>query len=63
MPEKVTAPFPYFGGKSSVAQFVWNAFGTDVKHYIEPFFRDRTSACLGAGTQAEMFEDLTLESG
>jgi len=31
------APFPYFGGKSAVADIVWNALG-DVKHYIEPFF-------------------------
>jgi DNA adenine methylase len=31
------APFPYFGGKSSVANSVWTALG-DVRHYIEPFF-------------------------
>lgn len=30
------APFPYFGGKASVAQIVWEALG-DVKSYIEPF--------------------------
>ncbi len=30
------APFPYFGGKSSVANIVWTALG-DVGHYIEPF--------------------------
>ena len=33
----LTAPFPYFGGKSSVAAQVWGALG-NVKHYIEPFF-------------------------
>lgn len=27
------APFPYFGGKSKVADVVWEALG-DVKHYI-----------------------------
>lgn len=31
------APFPYFGGKASVAPIVWDALG-DVKHYIEPCF-------------------------
>ena len=31
------APFPYFGGKSSIADLVWQALG-DVKHYLEPFF-------------------------
>lgn len=31
------APFPYFGGKSTVAHNVWQALGQP-KHYIEPFF-------------------------
>jgi len=31
------APFPYFGGKSTVADVVWQALGQP-KHYIEPFF-------------------------
>jgi len=31
------APFPYFGGKSAVADIVWQALGQP-KHYIEPFF-------------------------
>ncbi|MDD3967106.1 MAG: DNA adenine methylase, partial [Candidatus Marinimicrobia bacterium] len=31
------APFPYFGGKSTVANVVWKALGQP-KHYIEPFF-------------------------
>jgi len=31
------APFPYFGGKSSIADIVWSALGQPV-HYIEPFF-------------------------
>lgn len=30
------APFPYFGGKSTIASLVWYAFG-EVKQYIEPF--------------------------
>ena len=30
------APFPWFGGKSRVADLVWRAFG-DVPNYVEPF--------------------------
>jgi DNA adenine methylase len=36
MPE-LKAPFPWFGGKSRVADIVWERFG-DVPNYIEPFF-------------------------
>lgn len=32
------APFPYFGGKSTIAFEVWNRLGHDVTNYIEPFF-------------------------
>lgn len=35
-PEKLSAPFPWFGGKSRVADIVWQRFG-DVKNYVEPF--------------------------
>lgn len=31
------APFPWFGGKSKVADIVWDRFG-DVPNYVEPFF-------------------------
>lgn len=31
------SPFPYFGGKSRVAEAVWQRFG-DVPNYVEPFF-------------------------
>jgi len=37
MPEPLTAPFPYFGGKRRVAPEIWARFG-DVPNYIEPFF-------------------------
>lgn len=30
------APFPYFGGKSKIADLVWSRFG-DVRSYVEPF--------------------------
>lgn len=31
------APFPYFGGKSTIASVVWQRFGK-VRNYVEPFF-------------------------
>ena len=31
------APFPWFGGKSLVADIVWQRFG-DIPNYVEPFF-------------------------
>ena len=34
---KLKAPFPYFGGKSRVADIVWQALG-NCHRYIEPFF-------------------------
>ena len=37
MKDKLIAPFPYFGGKSTVAAEVWKRFGA-VRHYCEPFF-------------------------
>ena len=38
MPESYPrAPFPWFGGKSRVADVVWERFG-DVRNYVEPFF-------------------------
>ena len=36
MTTELKAPFPYFGGKSKIAEQVWTLFG-DVKNYIEPF--------------------------
>ena len=30
------SPFPYFGGKSKVADLVWDRFG-DIPNYVEPF--------------------------
>lgn len=31
------APFPWFGGKSTVSDIIWKAFGS-VTNYVEPFF-------------------------
>jgi len=33
----MNAPFPWFGGKSTVADVVWQRFG-NVDNYVEPFF-------------------------
>jgi len=33
----VSAPFPWFGGKSRAAHLIWPRFG-DVVNYVEPFF-------------------------
>lgn len=33
----IKAPFPWFGGKSTVAAEVWQRFGS-VQNYVEPFF-------------------------
>ncbi len=36
--ERLAAPFPWFGGKSRVADLVWERFGADIPNYVEPFF-------------------------
>ena len=36
MKSRLKAPFPWFGGKSTVADLVWERFG-DVPNYVEPF--------------------------
>jgi len=55
----IKAPFPRFGGKRSVADAVWRAFGP-VANYVEPFFG--TGAVLLArpdfdGSQTETVND------
>ena len=35
--QPLVAPFPYFGGKRTVADTVWSRFG-NVDNYVEPFF-------------------------
>lgn len=37
MPAALKAPFPYTGGKSSIAPVIWEALG-EVGVYVEPFF-------------------------
>lgn len=35
--DALRAPFPWFGGKSTIAEIVWRRFG-NVTNYVEPFF-------------------------
>ena len=55
MTAPILAPFPWFGGKSSVAGDVWQRFG-DVKNFVEPFFG--SGACLLARPKHQGFETI-----
>jgi len=49
---KLRAPFPWFGGKSSVADLIWSRFGRP-KQYIEPFCGS-AAALLASPTVASL---------
>lgn len=49
--EKLSAPFPYYGGKSRVAPIIWQALG-DPSLYIEPFIGS-AAALLGRPLAAD----------
>src|SRR6266436_9987009 len=49
---RLKAPFPWFGGKSRVADIVWERFG-DVPNYVEPFFGSG-AVLLGRPTPARI---------
>ena len=55
--DTLTAPFPYFGGKSLACAQVWAAFG-EVKNYVEPFCGS-AAMLLGApeGRRVETIND------
>ena len=55
--DTLTAPFPYFGGKSLACAQVWAAFG-EVKNYVEPFCGS-SAMLLGApeGQRVETIND------
>lgn len=55
MSEPLKAPFPWFGGKSKVANLVWERFG-NVPNYVEPFFG--SGAVLLARPHAPEFETI-----
>lgn len=35
--KQLTAPFPWFGGKSKAARLIWSRIGADCGNYVEPF--------------------------
>lgn len=37
MTKTLTAPFPWFGGKSKAAELIWSRLGSDCGNYVEPF--------------------------
>ena len=45
---QLKAPFPYFGGKSNVADIVWAGL-EQPKHYIEPFYGSAAVLLAGPG--------------
>jgi DNA adenine methylase len=57
--EPLKAPFPYFGGKSKTASWVWERFGV-VSNYVEPFFGSGAILLCrpGAVTGTETVNDL-----
>ena len=56
------APFPYFGGKSKVANLVWDALGQP-KHYIEPFFGSGAVLLLRPDYHTHMTETVCDKDG
>ncbi len=46
-------PFPWFGGKSAVADRVWTALGPDVMNYVEPFCGSCAVLLLRPGGRAK----------
>lgn len=59
---KPTAPFPYFGGKTKIADKVWRALGQP-KHYIEPFFGSGAVLLLRPDYQPTMTETVCDKDG
>jgi len=57
MNTKLKAPFPYFGGKSKVADIIWRNLG-DVKQYIEPFFGSGAVLLKRPPTKYETFYEI-----
>jgi len=51
------APFPYFGGKATVSDIVWQYLG-DVKQYIEPFFGSGAVLLKRPATQHEKIYEI-----
>ena len=56
------APFPYFGGKRTVADVVWQALGNP-GHYIEPFFGSGAVLLLRPDYSQDMTETVCDKDG
>jgi DNA adenine methylase len=56
----LSAPFPYFGGKSKAAPLVWSRFG-DVANYVEPFCG--SAAMLLSAPEAKRVETINDADG
>lgn len=59
---KLTAPFPYFGGKRNAAPLVWEALG-DVGGYVEPFAGSAAVLLGRAETKGRRVETLNDADG
>lgn len=59
---KLTAPFPYFGGKSAIAAKVWRALGRPA-HYIEPFYGSGAVLLARPGWKQGMTETVCDKDG
>jgi site-specific DNA-adenine methylase len=46
----IKQPFPWFGGKSMIAEQVWQIFGDGIRNYIEPGW--------GGALQPSLFEGI-----
>lgn len=60
----LSAPFPYFGGKSRAAPLMWSLLG-DVPNYIEPFAGSAAMllARPGGAGKVETINDALLSAG
>ena len=57
---RLKAPFPYFGGKSMIADRVWKYLG-DVKQYIEPFFGSGAVLLRRPPSRLEKFYEIVCD--
>jgi hypothetical protein len=60
MHDILKSPYPFFGGKASVASLVWGRFGI-VDNYVEPFFG--SGAVLLAAPQIAQHESINDRNG